>query len=107
MLPFLVRHSAWLVTHYQVKSDGKTPYERLRGRPYQGQVAEFAEDLHFRDPRESCRHAQVGRQMELRLVAGKEPGVRRALRGDFSRSSQVSIHLEAPRETTLGQEDVD
>ena len=30
MLPFLVRHCAWLVTHYQVKSDGKTPYERLR-----------------------------------------------------------------------------
>ena len=39
MLPFLVRHCAWLITHYQVKSDGKTPYERLRGRPYQGQVA--------------------------------------------------------------------
>ena len=35
MLPFLVRHCAWLITHYQVKSDGKTPYERLRGRPYQ------------------------------------------------------------------------
>ena len=24
MLPFLVRHSAWLITHCQVKSDGKT-----------------------------------------------------------------------------------
>ena len=35
MLPFLVRHCA---------------YERLRGRPYQGQVAEFAEVVHFRDP---------------------------------------------------------
>ena len=57
--------------------------------------------------KESCRHAQVGRQMEPRLVAGKESGVRRALRGGFSRSSQVSIHLEANRETTLGQEDVD
>ena len=42
MLPFLVRHCAWLITHNQVKSDGKTPRERLRGRPYQGQVAEFA-----------------------------------------------------------------
>ena len=43
MLPFLVRHCAWLITHYQVQSDGTTPYERLRGRPYQGQVAEFVE----------------------------------------------------------------
>ena len=50
MLPFLVRHCAWLITHYQVTSDGKTPYERLRGRPYQGQVAEFAEVVHFMDP---------------------------------------------------------
>ena len=50
MLPFLVRRSAWQITHYQVKSDGKTPYERLRGRQHGGQVAEFAEVVHFRDP---------------------------------------------------------
>ena len=49
MLPFLVRHCAWLITHYQVKSDGKTPYESLRGPPYQGQVAEFVEVVHFPD----------------------------------------------------------
>ena len=33
-----------------MKSDEETPYERLRGRPYQGQVAEFPEVVHFRDP---------------------------------------------------------
>ena len=71
MLPFLVRHCAWLITQNQVKSDGKTPYER---RPYQGQVAEFAEVMHSREHREGC----IGRQMEPRLVAGKEPGIRRA-----------------------------
>ena len=27
MLPFLVRHCAWLITHCQVESDGKTPHE--------------------------------------------------------------------------------
>ena len=30
MLPCLVRHCAWLITHYQVKSDGKNSCERLR-----------------------------------------------------------------------------
>ena len=50
LLPFLVRHAAWQLTHYQVKADGKTPYERLRGRPYNGQVGEFRECVHFRDP---------------------------------------------------------
>ena len=54
-----------------------------------------------------CRHAQVGQQMEPRLVTGTEPGIRRAQRWHFGRSPQVSIHLEAPREATLGQEDVD
>ena len=54
MLPFLVRHCAWLITHFQVKSDGKTPHERLRGRPYQGLVAEFAEVVHFRIQREAA-----------------------------------------------------
>ena len=58
-------------------------------------------------PRKAADMPKIGRQMEPRLVAGKEPGVRRALRWDFGRSSQVSSLLEAPRETTLGQEDVD
>ena len=96
MLPFLVRHGAWLITHYQVKSDGKTPYERLRGR-----------GCTLQGPREGCRHAQVGRQMEPRLVAGKEPGVRGALRWHFGRSLLVSIHLETPRAPTMEQKVVD
>ena len=29
---------------------GRHPSERLRRRPYQGQVAEFSEVVHFRDP---------------------------------------------------------
>ena len=67
MLPLLVRHCAWLITHYQVKSDGNTPCERLRGPQYGGQVAEFAEVVGY-------GHAKVRLQMEPRLVVGKEPG---------------------------------
>ena len=50
LLPWMVRHAGWLITHYQVKADGKTPYERLRHRPYRGEVAEFAETVHYKDP---------------------------------------------------------
>ena len=110
MLPFLVRHFAWLITHYQVKSDGKTPYERLRGRPYHGQVAEFSEVVHFRDPGKAADMPKLDDRWNLGLWLGKSlasdehhvgtsAGVRRC--------PQVSIHLEAPREATLGQEDVD
>ena len=71
MFPFLVRHCAWLITHCQVKSDGKTPYERLRGRPYQGQVAEFAEVVHVRDPKKAADMPKLDDRWNLGVWLGK------------------------------------
>ena len=107
MFPFLVLHCAWLITHYQVKSDGKTPYERLRGRLYQGQVAEFAEVVQSRDPGMAADMPKLDDRWSLGLWLGKSLASDEHYVGHFGRSPQVSIRLEAPRETTLGQEDVD
>ena len=71
MLPFLVRHCAWQITHHQVMSDGKTPYERFRGRPYQGQVAEFAEVEHFRDSEKAADMPNLDDRWSLGLWLGK------------------------------------
>ena len=71
MLPFLVRHCAWQITHYQVKSDGRTLKERLRGRPYQGQVAEFAEVVHFRDPGKTLDMPKLDDRWNQGLWQGK------------------------------------
>ena len=71
MLPFLVRHSAWQITHCQVKSDGKIPYERLRGRQYGGRVAEFAEVVHIRDPRKAADMPKLDDGWGLGLWLGK------------------------------------
>ena len=71
MLPFLVRHCACLITPYQVKSDGKSPYERLRGRPCQGQVAEFAEVVNFRDPGKAADMPKLDDRWNLGLWLGK------------------------------------
>ena len=101
MLPLLVRHCAWLITHYQVKPDGKTPYERLRGRPYQGQVAEFAEVVLFRDPWKAADVPKLDDRWNLRAWHQTSSTLA------FGRSPQLSLHLNAPREATLGQEDVD
>lgn len=50
LFPWLVRHSAWLLTRYTVKQDGKTPYERLRGRSYKGEITEFGEGVRCKNP---------------------------------------------------------
>ena len=46
--PWIVRHAAWLLTRYLIKKDGKTPYQRLRGRQYNGEIVEPFEFTHFR-----------------------------------------------------------
>ena len=71
LLPFLVRHCAWLITHYQVKSDGKNPYERLRGRAYQVQVAEFSEVAHFRDTGKAADTPKLDDRWSVGLWLGK------------------------------------
>ncbi len=43
-----VRHSAWLITRFLIKTDGKTPYERLRGQEYKGEVVEPFEVVHYK-----------------------------------------------------------
>ena len=102
MLPFLVRHCARLITQNQMKF----AHERLGGRPYQGQVAEFLEVVHFRDFGKAADMPKSDDRQNLGLWQGKSLASDEHKVGDFGLSPQVSIHLEAPRETTLGQEDV-
>ena len=43
-----VRHAGWLLTRYLIKTDGKTAYERLRGREYKGEIAECFEVVTYK-----------------------------------------------------------
>ena len=46
--PWLVRHAGWLLERYHVKGNKKTPFEGCFGKPYQGEVMQFAEAALFR-----------------------------------------------------------
>ena len=59
-LPFLVRHCAWLITHYQVKPDGKTPIWETSWTTVPRTGDRFCCGCTLQGPREGCRHAQVG-----------------------------------------------
>ena len=45
VMAWLVRHAAFVFTHFQVGHDGLTPWRRLTGRPWNGTVAEFGEQV--------------------------------------------------------------
>ena len=46
-LPWLVNHAAYLLTRFQVGVDGRTAYERLRGKPFRRTMLPFGECVHW------------------------------------------------------------
>ncbi len=47
LVPWAVRHAAWLHAHYVAGPDGKTPHLRLVGKPYRSPIAQFGEKVHY------------------------------------------------------------
>eukprot|EP00971_Amphidinium_carterae_P181152 3593600-Amphidinium_carterae.1 len=50
ILPWMVRHSGWVISHYHVRADGHTAHRRLKGRDYRGQIACFGEVVWYKIP---------------------------------------------------------
>ena len=48
MLTWLVQHAADCLSKYQVGEDGKTAYERLKGKKFSRAVVEFGEKIHYK-----------------------------------------------------------
>ena len=46
---WLVEHAADLLSKYQVGDDGKTGYERWKGKKFQQEEIEFGEKIHYRE----------------------------------------------------------
>ncbi|CAE6957274.1 RE1 [Symbiodinium sp. CCMP2592] len=69
LYPWLVRHSGWLITRYLVKADGRTPYERLRGREYKGEIVEPLETVQYKIDKEVPLGVAKGRKQEMGTAA--------------------------------------
>ena len=57
ILVWLCRPVRWLITRFYVQTDGLTPYQRLKGKPYNGELAEYGEQVFVKDP--VSRHAKL------------------------------------------------
>ena len=53
LIPWLVRHVAWLVTNIQIRKEtGKSPYEERTGKAYDKEVLAFGEVVYWKVPGE-------------------------------------------------------
>lgn len=50
MLAWVIRHSPWVITRYQVRDDGFTSYRKLKGRGYNSELVEIGECLWYKTP---------------------------------------------------------
>ena len=87
---WLVERAADLLSKYQVGDDGKTGYERWKGKPYHGEEIEFGEKIHYREnmkarPKQNKLKARWGEGYFLgrwwrtgEAVVGSRDGVSRA-----------------------------
>ena len=48
VMAWLVQHAADCLSKYQIGEDGKTAYERLKGKKFSCAVVEFGEKVHYR-----------------------------------------------------------
>ena len=80
LMRWIVRHAAWLIPRFR-GSEVQSPFYRAMGGPYRGKLVEFGETVlaHLPEVRKRIwkSSTKVGRQMEIRRVAGKERPHRR------------------------------
>ena len=61
ILPWAIRHGAWCYCRFAVGADGRTGWERARGKPYKAVLAQLGETVLFLRPLRQRRTKQKGR----------------------------------------------
>ena len=46
MTYWIANHAAFCVNRFETGSDGRTPFQRIRGKPFSGKVCELGENVH-------------------------------------------------------------
>ena len=60
-MPWLVEAAAWTLNRYLVGKDGKTSYERVKGKSFELPVVEFAEKVtYLKQKKKSERRSKLG-----------------------------------------------
>ena len=73
MFPWVIRRSGWLITRFLIKADGKTPYERLKGREYKGEIVDPLETIHYKIDKDN--RGKLDAQTSIGIWLGEMLGV--------------------------------
>ena len=80
VLAWLIEHAGDLLSKYVVGDDGRTAYERWKGKKYDKEMVEFGEKVHYRYEKRGGQGQQAGREVGRRVLLGgplEVGGVRR------------------------------
>ena len=69
VFPWVIRHSGWLITRFLIKADGRTPYERLKGREYKGEIVDPLETVHYKIDKDT--RGKLDAQTSIGIWLGK------------------------------------
>ena len=98
---WLNEHAGDLLSKYQVGEDGKTGYQRLKGKKCRGDEVKFGEKLHYRLKRRARQEKLMSRWAEG-FYLGKVWRTREAIIGTQEWRSQIWDDSQSWRTSTLG-----
>ena len=61
ILAWMVKHAGQLINRYRVREDGRTSHERIRGKKFRREVAEFGECVWYLKPGSKGKHKMDSR----------------------------------------------
>ena len=85
MMAWIPEHAGFLLSRFQVAADGKTAYERLKGKSYRGERFDYGEKIKFMP----IVHGGKMKKLKGKLSFGRFCGIRP--RSNFVESVSVPV----------------
>ena len=100
LLPWLVRHSGWILSRYAVRADGRTGYSRLKGREYTSGIAKLGEAIWHKLPKTADLTKVDDRCRTISSTEGRRQALERKSAENGHRNALESSPQRGGGETT-------
>ena len=70
VISWIVSHAGYIATHYMIKSDGRTPYEKLKGKETKKEMCEIGEKVHYMPLKGKHGRASLDQRFDIGIWLG-------------------------------------